>query len=1714
MPEEEVNQNEIGETPEPEEEGNGSASEERQAQRRRFFTRRNFFISFTLIAAATLILALAGFLVYRYGYFDNYVKNQFIKKMDQIGITFTSDTFRTTLAPMTLELGNATFVDKITGEKLFWINNAKLGLTATDLYSWQLSRDFRVDSTDIDGAEVWVRFDENGKSNFSNLQFVEEERGYVNFNYTSMKFSLQNGLIHFGDVQRKISADAKNVTAGWETENPAVPDEQKRYRFDLAATQSVVVYDGKPIEPVDVRVRGLAYREGAEITELKLNSPVADSTLSGNIEGWEKFRYNFKIDSTIDLTQTGTIFASGTAIRGIGNFSGTVKGEGEKYTIEGQVNSEALAASNVRLKALQATATVNVDDGIYEANGKAIAEMLTFEDFQIDFPQLIGNVRGTGTDFKWFGELQAAAAKSPFGDIASLYVADAIAEYRDEQLNATLGSVTARRFFSDEAEIEFLKARNVRVNYANGDANVTLPNVAANNVKVEGAELRGVNAGNVKIRNRNGATDIQASSLQAQNLQTKDAKLRNLSASGVNVRTNGTTRATANQVRADELDASGAKIGNLNASNVNLEQVGNETRVTSDRLQVGSVVATGAVIGSLNIAGVRLTIREGGRIEGTSGDINAGNVNLRENGSLENVQLAKPIFVLEPSGRYRASADMSLGSGVLGSVRLGAARANVVATSDQIALNNLTASVIDGNVNGNAVIALNNRSRSEVNADFTAVDLSKLIALQGGRVIPIAGQTTGRVNLTFPGRNFRAATGSVTADFVANAGTAERGLVPVNGRIELNATNGLFDIQRANLNTEKSQLNATGRFDLDGYDSNLNLALNSADASEIQRLVTVLNLSPELDRQLTTNEIQLAGNLSFSGNLTGNLTNPTIDGRAAVDSLVMRNRNLGSLASNVFVSPDIIELRDGKLLQPDGGNIAFNVSIPQTGTNNTTVQATLTRVNTGNLLAVLPFKLPDTLRDFQGETSGTVNLSGLPNAITGEANISSNNAIVAGQAFDNFEAKLNFQNSLVNIEKFEGRSADGFLRASGTYDTNSTAINLNVEGKGLQVSRLASLFSKDKDSPLPTLGGTVDLTASVTGRTADTTTLNVNFDGTGQNVSVNNNLVGTIAFKGNTVNQQLNATVTTTFGSNNQQQIITGTVNFADPDLPVRAETTFNNTELAPIIALFRQPSEDDAVAITGTATGKVFLEGNLYAQNEKGEKVFSTDNLRGSAEFSQFALNVNETPFMATQPLVVRFNGNEVTVDDARFAGAGSNLVVNGTKSLNARGTNNLTVDGKINLRVLDALSRNTFFAGIADLSVRVAGSHADARLTGQARVENVSVSTFVGSERLTFNRINGRILFSSNQAQIEQITGYLGGGKIVASGGALVEGLQLQRFRLDLRGTNVTAPLPRDFITTGDADITISGERLANGSYESLIAGRVFARRALYTRDIDLADVVGTRRAAPISEGASAPLLGIPRLDLTIQGDNALVVRNNLADLTASADLRVTGDADYPTITGRITASSGTILFRNERYEVQRGTVEFPAQADSAPFVNIQAEAEIQGYQVFVNLLGELSDFESLNATVRSNPSLPQADVVSLITTGSLANTGDGIPTLTSTGINTAAEILADALINDPLRKATDKLFGLNRFEIDPIISGRRLNPTARLTVGRQINRNLLITYSTNLSEDQNQVLALEYRVSNRLSFVAQYEQGSTTNVTRSRDNFSFEIRLRKRF
>ena len=99
-------------------------------------------------------------------------------------------------------------------------------------------------------------------------------------------------------------------------------------------------------------------------------------------------------------------------------------------------------------------------------------------------------------------------------------------------------------------------------------------------------------------------------------------------------------------------------------------------------------------------------------MEGSTADIDAGTVKLAD-GQVESVKLAKPVFVLEPSGRYRASADLSIGGGVLGQMNMGQARAQLVATNSENTAEQLHGGYLQRARQRNARIAIAKAVRRE-----------------------------------------------------------------------------------------------------------------------------------------------------------------------------------------------------------------------------------------------------------------------------------------------------------------------------------------------------------------------------------------------------------------------------------------------------------------------------------------------------------------------------------------------------------------------------------------------------------------------------------------------------------------------------------------------------------------------------------------------------------------------------------------------------------------------------------------------------------------------------------------------------------------------------------------------------------------------------------------------------------------------------------------
>ena len=1594
-------------------------------KRWRYFSRRHAILAGLILGAGGVVLILLALFLYRLGYIDRYIAGQIKTTFANYGIRAEIREFHADLPPNTVEMNGVELYDSQTGEKLGKIDKLVATIRVEDLYALNLRRNVNLKDLKIEGLEAWVTFDDQGRSNFRNIHVPPPEPNKrILFAYSTASVQLKNGVIHYGDARHEISGDARNLEATIQPDDPNAPAASWMNTVTLNVTNSSFTYDGRAVNNIDLHARGRVNQTRAEIQEVVLRSPVAEARLQGTMDDWRALRYQMNVTSTVDLTQLSDVMQSSPALRGAGNFTGTITGEGDQFKVNGEIKSDALAADGIRLQGLNVSASGTGQGKSYQINGKAVADLLNAGDFQLDSLQIAGNVMGTGTDFRWVGELRAVAEKSYGTTLTGLIMRDARAEMSQGTLTASASQFTA------------------------------------NGLATSGAKVNGVTASDLRVRKEN---DV--------------------------------TTATVASVKAGTVSASGAKVNGVTANNIDILDRGGVTSVVVKNVQVGAANAAGAEIGSINIAGVRLSVRNR-QIQGSTADIDVGTVKLAD-GQAENVKLAKPVFVVAPSGSYRATADLSIGGGVLGRINMGQARATVVATNREVQFSNFTADVFNGRANGNARVAIARGGTSQVSADFTNLDIAGPLAALAGSAVPLTGRATGRVDLTFPGTDVKLASGSVTTQLSAEAGEASADRIPITGTVALRADRGLFNIQQVNLQTPATRLSATGQFSFEN-DSNLQVDLASTDAAELQTVLISSGLLPEVEEQMRSYGIGLAGQLAFNGNIRGKLSTPDVNGRLSLGSLVVNGIEFGALSASIAMNDAEVRVSDGQLSERDGGGVRFSLVAPRNQENSTSLEATLDRFSAKTLLALSPLSNNKQLAsDTEGDLSGEIKISGIPNAMSGSANLTLGAGKLAGEPLQSMVARATFNGPNVNVESVDVRLVAGHIVASGNFNTTSKAFNFKGNAENVELARLTALANR----PNLAVTGVANFNAEVSGNLSekDFSAYRITFDGVGRDVTINGRAAGQVALRGRTENQQLNITFTT--GVLGTDQVVAAQINLAAPNLPATIETTLTNADLT---NLFRIALPGSDVRVSGRANGTIKLSGNLLDEDEN----FSLAGLSGTASFSELSFSVEDIQLTATTPLVVRFTPSEMTFEATRFTGPGTNIVLDGTLATAAGGRQNLNINGDLNLRVLNGVSPDFFSSGVAEVAVRVNGTYEDPRLIGTASVNNGSVSALLGNERWTIANLNTAIRFTANQAQIDSLSGTIGGGRVSASGGALLEGFRVSAFRFNVHGEDMTVPFPENFRSTLDADVEVRGS-----SREQVISGLVTLRRAEYTEDIELADIINTRRGESLEEGTEIELTRTALFAaLRVEGRNALVVRNNLADLVGSVSLQLDGPVNDPAISGRITATSGTLNFRNDRYEITRALLDLPPGRNADPIINIQGESQIRGYRVIVSLTGPLSQPQ---AAVRSEPALPQADVVSLITTGQLAAGDTSSSILSQSGVGAATSLLTDALINAPAQRATSKLFGLTRFEINPVIGGTTgSTPAARLTLGKRISKEVTVTYSTNVTSDPNQILALEYRVSDRLSFIAQYEQASTRRLSARTNNFSFEIRFRKRF
>src|SRR5437868_5598435 len=276
--------------------------------RRRFVTRRNAVIATIGLACAVVALVFVGLVVYRLGYVDRYIAGQIKNTLSNYGIRAEIRDFHTSFSPRTVELLGVELYDAKSGEKLGKIDRILATVRIEDLYALNLRRNINLKDLQIEGLELWVSFDAQGRSNFRNIHIPPHEPNQrILFAYSTAHVELKNSQVHYGDALHSLSGEARNLRATIQPDDPNAPTSSWMNTVTFSSTNSTFVYDGRPINNIDIEAHGRVNQVRAEIQDLTLRSPVAESHLQGTMDDWRAMRYQLQVRSTVDLTQISDI---------------------------------------------------------------------------------------------------------------------------------------------------------------------------------------------------------------------------------------------------------------------------------------------------------------------------------------------------------------------------------------------------------------------------------------------------------------------------------------------------------------------------------------------------------------------------------------------------------------------------------------------------------------------------------------------------------------------------------------------------------------------------------------------------------------------------------------------------------------------------------------------------------------------------------------------------------------------------------------------------------------------------------------------------------------------------------------------------------------------------------------------------------------------------------------------------------------------------------------------------------------------------------------------------------------------------------------------------------------------------------------------------------------------------------------------------------------
>jgi translocation and assembly module TamB len=954
------------------------------------------------------------------------------------------------------------------------------------------------------------------------------------------------------------------------------------------------------------------------------------------------------------------------------------------------------------------------------------------------------------------------------------------------------------------------------------------------------------------------------------------------------------------------------------------------------------------------------------------------------------------------------------------------------------------------------------RRVASLQATLRQVDVEGLVsAVFDVGAARLGSAASGELEIRWPRGRVSELSGRAALDLEAR----KDGRTPLGGRFEWSAEQGVQQVERAELITPLAQARLAGRIERDDR-AQLSVDLDSSD------LAAADELGARIRRALGAPDAQpagLGGAGMFRGVWRGTLQRPVYEGRFNGREVSYRGVNWGRAEWSGRLDGVSLESRSLVLRRGDAelwldGRVETGYYGEQDALE---ARVRLRRWPAPDLLRALAWDL-----DATGELSGQAELRGRRSAPLGTLTLSAPRGRYYRLPFEDLELQAELDGRVARLRAGRARLGGGrvgfrgALGADGVYD--GSAELEDVEVGELLPPPVPGAFWGGRLSGDVTLLGTLArprLTARLR-----SPRLFLNDEGLGAlEASLRGAGGGELDVQGRLRAPRFDLDVS-------------GRVGVQDP-YPAALRVAARDTSVDPYVrALY--PALSSAVGLV--VSGGFELRGPLARPRE----------LELDAAVSQLSLLLPEFPVRNRDEIRFSVRGGQTELRGVRLAGEGTDLVLSGSAPVLGDGALRLELRGAADLAALSLVTRRVRGRGAARLQLALGGTGADPQVDGTLDLEGAGVRVRGFPHGL--EGVRGRLRFSESAATLEDVSGTLGGGELSLTGGASYSAGRLEALDVQALGRGLALRYPEGLRSLLDVDLRLIGDEA-----RQWLTGAVEVRQASYTRRYDLASELLGARPAPAPAGALEDTL---RYDIELRAPGTLRIDNNLATLQARAELSLQGSYAAPVVLGRAEIDRGRVYFQGNTYVIRRGSLDFADPQKTDPLFDIEAETRLRSYRVTLKINGTL---QRVYPTLSSDPPLSAVQILNLLAGAdetavtSLTQAQTEQARLAATGAATLATgRLAEQV---GLEREAERLFGLNRFSIDPsLVKGTGLtNPTARVTVGKRLTPDLNVLYSVDVRGAEERILSVEYTVSDRLSLLVTLSDPG---------GYGFDLRLRQ--